>query len=166
MLKRAGQGTKRFQSESNSDLSRDKKQRKDTTGLFLGEEEDDGEETLPNFSKTHDRGHSQSAPTRLLIPERGVEEDFDASQDRIQSLLAGLETLLKKTRKELKSSGIVYADNGKEIYQLGVPISCPPEDDDDARKIENITTTFDWSGGEFGGKIGGIRRHKPRDWDY
>ena len=38
--------------------------------------------------------------------------------------------------------------------------------DDDARKIENITTTFAWTGGEFGGKIGGIRRHKPRDWDY
>ena len=38
--------------------------------------------------------------------------------------------------------------------------------DDDARKINNITTTFAWTGGEFGGKIGGIRRHKPRDWDY
>ena len=55
-------------------------------------------------------------------------------------------------------------DNGKEIYLLQVPISCPPEDD--ARKIDNITTTFHWSGGEFGGKIGGIRRHKPRDWNY
>ena len=58
----------------------------------------------------------------LFIPERGVEEDVDASQDRVQSLLAGLETLLKKTRKELKSSDIVYADNRKESYQLEVPI--------------------------------------------
>ena len=38
--------------------------------------------------------------------------------------------------------------------------------DDDARKVDSITTTFDWTGGEFGGKLGGIRRNKPRDWDY
>ena len=45
------------------------------------------------------------------------------------------------------------------IEERGVP-------DDDARKINSITTTFAWTGGEFGGKLGGIRRHKPRDWDY
>ena len=45
------------------------------------------------------------------------------------------------------------------IEERGVP-------DDDARKIDSITTTFAWTGGEFGGKLGGIRRHKPRDWDY
>ena len=66
--------------------------------------------------------HAKAKESGLLIPERGVEEDFDASQDRIQSLLANLETLLKRTRKELKSTDIVYADNGKEIYQLEVPI--------------------------------------------
>ncbi|KAF6226948.1 hypothetical protein HO133_008389 [Letharia lupina] len=66
--------------------------------------------------------HDKAKEAGLLIPERGVEEDFDASQDRIQSLLADLETLLKKTRKELRSNDIVYADNGKEIYQLEVPV--------------------------------------------
>ena len=30
----------------------------------------------------------------------------------------------------------------------------PPEDE--ARKMDSITTTFAWSGGEFGGKLGGI----------
>ena len=45
------------------------------------------------------------------------------------------------------------------IEERGVP-------DDDARKIDSITTTFAWTGGEFGGKVGGIRRHKPGDWDY
>ena len=68
-------------------------------------------------------GYAKAKESDLLIPERGVEEDFDASQDRIQSLLAGLETLWKKTRKELKSTDIVYADNGKEIYQIEVPIT-------------------------------------------
>lgn len=57
----------------------------------------------------------------LLIPERGVEADFDASQDRIEEILADLETLLKRTRKDLGSSAICYRDNGKEIYQLEVP---------------------------------------------
>lgn len=66
--------------------------------------------------------HVKAKEAALLIPERGVEEDFDASQDRIQSLLTDLETLLKKTRKELRSNDIVYADNGKEIYQLEVPL--------------------------------------------
>ena len=70
-FKGAGKGTKRFQSEGNSDLSRNKKQRKDTTDLlFLGDEEDDEEETLPNTSQTHDRGHSQSTPTRQLSPKQ------------------------------------------------------------------------------------------------
>ena len=83
-FKVTGQGTKRFQSEGNSNLSRYKKQRKDTTGLFLGEEEDDGEETLPNFSKTHDRGHSQSTPTRQLSP-RQVEKVTGSSQSNDES---------------------------------------------------------------------------------
>ena len=66
--------------------------------------------------------HAEAKESGLLIPERGVKEYFDASQGRSQSLLAGLETLLKKARKELKSTDIVYADNGKEVYGLEVPI--------------------------------------------
>ena len=45
------------------------------------------------------------------------------------------------------------------IEERGVP-------DDEARNIDNITTTFAWTGGEFGGKMCGLRRHKPRDWEY
>ncbi|KAI9682068.1 MAG: DNA mismatch repair protein msh6 [Caeruleum heppii] len=58
----------------------------------------------------------------ILVPERGVEGDFDESQDRIESILADLESLLKKYRRDLGSTSIVYRDNGKEIYQLEVPI--------------------------------------------
>ena len=58
----------------------------------------------------------------LLVPERGVEEDFDDSQDRIEGILADLDTLLKKYRRDLGSTAIAYRDNGKEIYQLEVPI--------------------------------------------
>ena len=56
-----------------------------------------------------------------LVPAPGVEEDYDESQKVIDECLADLETLLKKVRKDLGNSAIVYRDNGKEIYQLEVP---------------------------------------------
>ena len=37
---------------------------------------------------------------------------------------------------------------------------------EDARKVDNITTVFTWTGGELGGRVGGIRRNKPGDWIY
>lgn len=66
--------------------------------------------------------HTKARENDLLVPERGVEQDFDESQDRIEEVLAGLERLLKRYRRDLGSSSIVYRDNGKEIYQLEVPI--------------------------------------------
>ena len=76
--------------------------------------------TLEHWKEAFDR--SKAKEDGLLIPERGVEEDFDASQDHIEQVLADLDTLLNKTRKDLGCSTIVYRDNGKEIYQLEVPI--------------------------------------------
>ena len=80
----AGAATKRFKSEGSSDLSRYKKQRKDTTDLFLGDEEDDGEEILADISKAHDQGRSQSTPTPQLSPRQvgkvaGSIQDEDVS---------------------------------------------------------------------------------------
>ena len=66
--------------------------------------------------------HKKAREDNLLIPERGVEEDFDASQDVIEAVLTELENLLKRVRKELGSTSICYRDNGKEIYQLEVPV--------------------------------------------
>ena len=66
--------------------------------------------------------HAKARSNGLLIPERGVEEDFDESQDNIEAIHAKLESLLKRTCKELNSSAICYRDSGKEIYQLEVPI--------------------------------------------
>ena len=80
----AGQSTKRLQPKGNSDLNRHKKQRKDSTGLFLGEEEDDGEETLANSTKTHERGHSQLTPMCQLSP-RQVGKFAGSSQDDDES---------------------------------------------------------------------------------
>lgn len=58
----------------------------------------------------------------ILIPETGVEQDFDNSQEIIEQLHKDLDNLLKKARRDLGSSAICFRDNGKEIYQLEVPI--------------------------------------------
>lgn len=57
----------------------------------------------------------------ILVPEPGVEEDFDSSQQEIDECKANLEQVLKKARKELGNNGIVFRDIGKEVYQLEVP---------------------------------------------
>ncbi|DAA75855.1 TPA_exp: Uncharacterized protein A8136_1226 [Trichophyton benhamiae CBS 112371] len=68
----------------------------------------------------------------ILVPEEGIEEEFDASKKNIEQLEDELEQVLQRTRKELKCSTIVFKDNGKEIYQLEVPI-----------KIKNIPKSWD-----------------------
>ena len=65
--------------------------------------------------------HAKAKDHGLFVPEPGVEEDFDQSQADIEEILKDLDRLLKKARKDLGSSAIVYRDNGKEIYQLEVP---------------------------------------------
>lgn len=68
----------------------------------------------------------------ILVPEPGIEEDFDSSQETIDQLHRELDSLLKNVRRDLGSSAICYKDNGKEIYQLEVPI-----------KVKNIPKTWD-----------------------
>ena len=58
---------------------------------------------------------------KILIPERGIEEEFDGSQDCIEEIEGQLEELLKRTRKKLGSNKIEFKNVGKEIYQLQVP---------------------------------------------
>lgn len=57
----------------------------------------------------------------ILVPEPGVEEDFDNSQQEIDDCKAKLEQLLKQVRKDLGNTTIVFRDIGKEIYQLEIP---------------------------------------------
>jgi DNA mismatch repair protein MSH6 len=66
--------------------------------------------------------HAQASSSGIVIPESGVEADFDESQARIEEVHASLDKLLKKARKDLNCSSIVYRDNGKEIKQLEVPV--------------------------------------------
>ncbi len=76
--------------------------------------------------------HSQAKENGILVPKSGVEEDFDNSQDNIKQLHQELDDLLKRARRELGSTAICYRDNGKEIYQMEVPI-----------KVKNIPKNWD-----------------------
>lgn len=58
----------------------------------------------------------------ILVPEPGVEGDFDNSQEHIKGIHKELDDILKKARRDLGSTAICYRDNGKEIYQLEVPV--------------------------------------------
>ncbi|KAF2721828.1 DNA mismatch repair protein Msh6 [Polychaeton citri CBS 116435] len=74
---------------------------------------------LKHWSDAFDRHKAKEEG--LFIPQPGVEEDFDESQDRIHNVEKQLDKLLQQYRKQLGSSAIKYTDNGKEIYQLEVP---------------------------------------------
>lgn len=75
---------------------------------------------LEQWKDTFER--SQAKDNGLFIPQPGIEEDFDESQERIDNVLKALDKLLTRARKDLGSTAIKFTDNGKEIYQLEIPI--------------------------------------------
>ncbi|KAF1841561.1 DNA mismatch repair protein Msh6 [Cucurbitaria berberidis CBS 394.84] len=75
--------------------------------------------SLSKWKSAFDR--SLARKEGILVPEPGIEEDFDSSQKEIDNCEAELEVLLKKARKDLGSNTICFRDNGKEIRQLEVP---------------------------------------------
>ncbi|KAF2486648.1 muts domain V-domain-containing protein [Neohortaea acidophila] len=75
---------------------------------------------LQHWKDAFDR--KQARNDGLFVPQPGVEEDFDDSQETIDNVEKALQKLLNTYRKDLGSSAIKYTDNGKEIYQLEVPI--------------------------------------------
>ena len=74
---------------------------------------------LEYWKNAFDRAKAKEAG--ILVPERGIEADFDKSQQVVESVHEEFQNLLRKWRKELGSSSICYRDNGKEIFQLEVP---------------------------------------------
>lgn len=58
----------------------------------------------------------------VLVPERGVEEEFDQSQDTIEGIMEQLSDYLKKYQKDFKSKEIVFRDVGKELYLVEIPV--------------------------------------------
>lgn len=60
---------------------------------------------------------------KVLIPRRGVDEDFDNSQDDVERIKKELHDLLEKQKTALKCKTLKFTDVGKEIYQIEVPKS-------------------------------------------
>lgn len=58
---------------------------------------------------------------KLFIPERGIETDFDESQDHINRIKRDLNLLLEKQKTALKSKNLKFTDVGKEVYQIEAP---------------------------------------------
>ncbi|GMM35460.1 mismatch repair ATPase [Saccharomycopsis crataegensis] len=65
--------------------------------------------------------HSKAITEDLLIPEPGVEKEFDESNSIQQDMEKQLNTLLRQYKREYKSQEICFKDSGKEIYLIEVP---------------------------------------------
>ncbi|UQC88913.1 MutS domain V [Colletotrichum lupini] len=76
-------------------------------------------EPLTYWKTAFDR--KKAKEDKLLIPERGIEEDFDNSQDRIEAIKEELQTLLTGKKSELKCKTLKFTDIGKEVYQIEAP---------------------------------------------
>ncbi|KAI1149789.1 DNA mismatch repair protein msh6 [Nemania diffusa] len=76
-------------------------------------------EPLSYWKSAFDR--KKAREEKLLIPERGIEEDFDGSREMITEIKDDLQSLLSKKKAELKTKSIKFTDVGKEVYQMEVP---------------------------------------------
>ncbi|EHK19322.1 uncharacterized protein TRIVIDRAFT_81241 [Trichoderma virens Gv29-8] len=79
------------------------------------------EEPLAYWSTAFDR--QKAKEEKLMIPESGVDEDFDASVARIEEVKNQLNDLLAEKKAELKCKTLKFTDIGKEIYQIEAPKS-------------------------------------------
>lgn len=76
----------------------------------------DLKEPLTYWEKAFDR--KMARDEKLFIPERGIESDFDESQDNMARIKQELEDLLQEQKTALKAKKIKFTDIGKEIYQI------------------------------------------------
>ncbi|KAI0380286.1 DNA mismatch repair protein Msh6 [Hypomontagnella monticulosa] len=79
------------------------------------------DEPLSYWKTAFDR--KKAREEKILIPERGIEEDFDKSHDRIAEIKNDLQALLNEKKTELKNRALKFTDVGKEVYQIEVPKS-------------------------------------------
>ena len=56
-----------------------------------------------------------------FVPERGIEEDFDASQDELDRIKEELDALLEAKKTSVKCKTLKFTNNGKEVYQIEAP---------------------------------------------
>lgn len=83
---------------------------------------------LPKWTDAFDR--EKAKRDGELIPEKGVEPEFDESTERIKLIEEELTKKLREYRRELGSQEVVYKDSGKEIYLIEVPAKIKNVPDD------------------------------------
>lgn len=81
----------------------------------------DLEEPLSYWKSAFDRRKAREE--KLLIPEKGIEPEFDDSLNRLDGIKGQLGDLLNEKKAQLKCRGLKYTDVGKEIYQIETPKS-------------------------------------------
>nr|POE77607.1 dna mismatch repair protein msh6 [Quercus suber] len=106
---------------------------------------------LQQWNDAFDR--TQAKENGLFIPQPGVEEDFDDSQKRIDDVLKSLDKLLSKARKEFGSSSIKFTDNGKEIYQLEIPVKVKASVPKNWRQMSATKAVKRWYSPELEGLV-------------
>ncbi|OTA87174.1 hypothetical protein M434DRAFT_399609 [Hypoxylon sp. CO27-5] len=79
------------------------------------------DEPLSYWKTAFDR--KKAREEKILVPERGIEEDFDRSHDKIVEIKDDLQTLLNEKKAELRNKSLKFTDVGKEVYQIEVPKS-------------------------------------------
>ncbi|KAI1393068.1 DNA mismatch repair protein Msh6 [Hypoxylon trugodes] len=79
------------------------------------------DEPLSYWKSAFDRRKAREE--KILVPERGIEEDFDNSHDKIVEIKDDLQNLLNKKKAELKNKSLKFTDVGKEVYQIEAPKS-------------------------------------------
>lgn len=77
------------------------------------------EEPLNYWRTAFDRRRARDE--KILIPEHGVEEDFDSSVAHMDEIKSQLQQLLVDKKAEFKCKSLKFTDVGKEIYQLEAP---------------------------------------------
>ncbi|KAK0721347.1 muts domain V-domain-containing protein [Apiosordaria backusii] len=81
----------------------------------------DLKEPLSYWETAFDR--KKARDNKVLIPERGIEEDYDNSEDELKRVKEELDQLLEKQKTALKCKQLKFTDVGKEVYQIEVPKS-------------------------------------------
>ncbi|KAI0466260.1 DNA mismatch repair protein msh6 [Xylaria cf. heliscus] len=76
-------------------------------------------EPLSYWKSAFDRRKAREE--KILIPERGIEDDFDCSHDTIVGIKDDLQSLLDQKKTELKTKSLKFTDVGKEVYQIEAP---------------------------------------------
>lgn len=99
-------------------------------------------ESLAKWDDAFDRVKAKDEGVLLL--NKGIEQDFDDSQEIIADLEHALSTKLKEYRRTFKSQAIDYKDSGKELYTIEVPANIKVPKDWKKMGASKKTTRY-WS---------------------